>query len=367
MSAPRNTTHRETQKQPKKKRSLKRTHVADASLHEQGIVVDMSKSELDGIFSGLSLGEIENPQEALGRVYAMAIDSVAKTLLDGLSSLCDQAVEGDHEVVSTDHPLGAWIMQMIPRDPAKIAAFKDKLSVQIEAMKSRIQSSMLEGMAANSDLERMAAMGRQTGDMVRRTLSDAANSEVRLPGLGRRISDARLEEIYRLIQYPVPSDGIERFQITALPGAYRFHVGVPKTAQADETASQERLEAKQVQNIAQDVPPKSSESVPEIAVLESFGKETASDVVQAVSEVTGMLQNMALGMAHAVVETYQQEQAFLPLSETLKSDPRLDDDLSAFIDALEGQDVSEIDEDAITNDELAGALDMILAGLDLED
>lgn len=389
MSAPRNTNHHSARKSAKKKRSLKRSEARceaqHAALHERGIVVDMSKSELDGIFSGLSLGELENPQEALGQVYALAIDSVANTLVNGLDQVCAQMAESADDALSTDNPLSAWILQMIPRDPAKIAAFKENLTVQIDAMKSRIQTSMVQGMAANSDLERMTAVGRQTGDMVRQTLSDASGRSVMVPGMGRHISGARLEEIYRMIQRPMPADGVERFNVTALPGAYRFRVGAPQVvlperearaedasalADGPEVSESENLSIQTGDNVSdlshEGGDAGSRHEAEWVGGVNSGIQAVTSDMMHAVSEVSGMLQNVALEMAHVMVDAYQKERAFQPLSETLKSDPRLDEDLSEFLDALEDEE-SCLDASEVTNDELASALDVLLASLDLED
>lgn len=389
MSAPRNTNHHSARKSPKKKRTLKRSEARcearHAALHERGIVVDMSKSELDGIFSGLSLGELENPQEALGQVYALAIDSVANTLVNGLDQVCAQMAESADEALSTDNPLSAWILQMIPRDPAKIAAFKENLTVQIDAMKSRIQTSMVQGMAANSDLERMTAVGRQTGDMVRQTLLDASGRSVMVPGMGRHISGARLEEIYRMIQRPMPADGVERFNVTALPGAYRFRVGAPQVvlperearaedasalADGPEVSESENLSVQTGDNVSdlshEGGDAGSRHEAEWVGCVNSGIQAATSDMMHAVSEVSGMLQNVALEMAHVMVDAYQKERVLQPLSETLKSDPRLDEDLSEFLDALEDEE-SGLDASEVTNDELASALDVLLANLDFED
>lgn len=388
MSAPRNTTHHQAHKQPKKRRSLRRMSANPTSqntaINERGIVVDMSKSELDGIFSGLSLGELDNPQEALGRVYALAIDSVAQTLMDGLDQFCAEAAASEASVLSPDNPLSAWILQMIPRDPERINVFKDSLKTQIESMKSRIQTSMSQGMAANSDLEQMVAAGRQTGDMVRRTLADSERIQV-IPGMSCHLSDTRLEELYRRIQRPEPADGIKRIKVTPLPGAFRFSMGSPtkatvapsdpdkhsdtsnhdidETADATEHVSSDTADC---DNVGKSIG--NPESAPVSSAKSSDFGAAASDVMHAVSEVSGMLQGIALEMAHVMVDAYRQEKACQSLSETLKSDPRLDDDLSDFIDSLESQDDTGDDEDReITNDELVGALDKLLAEFDLED
>ena len=111
----------------KKKRSLRKKSFVASSLRSP-INVDVSKPDVDEIFSNLASGSLPDPNAALREVYALAIESVAQAFVDGLSSLClgiiDTARSDDF---LDDNPLDPWIRKYLPSGDIDGAAVRETL------------------------------------------------------------------------------------------------------------------------------------------------------------------------------------------------------------------------------------------------
>ncbi len=214
-----------SKKQPKPKRSLRKKPLLRTPVSEQkDLAIDISKPELDAIFTNLYLGNLSNPQMALGMVYSLALDALEKTLIQGVDELL-HSVADSKPALSNNNPFAPWLNQFKPSDPDKINAFKNSLAQKIGNAKKTIQNRINQ--AYEADAKGNNIIGEKhhsTAEAVRAFLQDPL-AEIELPALETHLSKDRLQELFKEIQLPIPDDGIKRFHISQTPGHYRFSFG----------------------------------------------------------------------------------------------------------------------------------------------
>lgn len=223
-------------KQPKQRRSLKKRSFAQGIDASQGLVIDMDKGELENIFTGLATGQLENPQAALSRLYGLALDSLAKTLVDSLDDACAHLSTNDtaHEIAGGT-PFEPMLRNILPSDPGKIAAFKNSLSQKINEAKDRVTAAY--DAAAHEGPDRVSEQSRRTGAEIQ-SLLHAFSDESQKTRAAHPLPPERLSQIYDQIHTPVYESGPRKYTISSLPNAWRFAIGNNKaTVRSDSPGS----------------------------------------------------------------------------------------------------------------------------------
>ncbi|MBQ9242809.1 MAG: hypothetical protein IJ165_06245 [Proteobacteria bacterium] len=214
-------------KQPKQRRSLKKRTPEPLS-NAQGLVLDMDKGKLENIFVGLSTGQLENPQVALSRLYGLALDSLAGTLIDSLDKACTHISTNDtaHEIAG-DTPFEPILRKILPSDPQKIQAFKTSLSQKIDEAKNRITAAYAT--VAEDGPDRLSEQSRRTAAEIESLLHKVSDETSNIHA-AHPLSSERLSQIYDQIQSPVYESGPRKYTISNLPNAWRFSIGNNKTS-----------------------------------------------------------------------------------------------------------------------------------------
>lgn len=430
----------------KRKRSLRKKSFASSS-RRAPLDVDVSRHEVDAIFSDLASGERRDPGAALREVYALAIESVAKAFVDGLSSLCAGLLDtARSEEFLNDNPLAPWIRKYLPEGNVDVDALRETLSEKIQALKSKILSSMDQAMSRGGD-----------GGHVVISSDEARQFENELLRHRMNFHPMTQERMARLIERSPSENGrgerSKAYKILHTPRAYRFSFGtgdskiaeakanemicapdtngesveddgglkgfVPTegetagggvrsasedTADVDvmemeaETVAERRFrELVRANRMTMSVPDsiKSVQSLFDLGQKEGAEKFTqlsaaTAGVAQALKEgegwiarmgsnaeeeLSGVLQDVAMQVADAVLEAYISEnpERKASLSSLLRDDPRVceDNSLSEFIAELESVDegensIDEGDDRSVTNDDLSRAFARLLADPDLD-
>lgn len=199
----------------KKKRSLSRKPCS--SSRRSGLNVDMNKPEIDAIFSNFESGEIADAPSALGKVYALAIDAVARALVDGLSSVCAGMLQSAQSPeFLQDNPLAPWIQAYIPRGEVSLEGIREALSEKIDATKAKLLASLEQSLSSQ------ALTGAMDGD-----LNDVLKCEfayTRKPV--HALSEARIEELLSQMRAQKTSGrGPKTYRITQSPHQFHFNFG----------------------------------------------------------------------------------------------------------------------------------------------
>lgn len=226
----------------KKKRSLRKKSFV-ASSRRSPINVDVSKPDVDEIFSNLASGSLPDPNAALREVYALAIESVAQAFVDGLSSLClgilDTARSDDF---LDDNPLAPWIRKYLPSGDIDGAALRETLSEKIQASKATILSSLTQAMT-----------GAHGGDGVATSHEDDDLIEhgiLRHRNMHCPMSQARIEALIDQLQSGAPrEERAKTYKIMHTPRTYRFSFG---TADAKKSRNENDDAAKVDENRERD-------------------------------------------------------------------------------------------------------------------
>lgn len=358
------TRENSARKIKKSKRSLAK-HPLQTHDMANSITIDMSQQEMDDIFTGLYTGQLQNPQEAMGRVYSLALDSIEKTLIKGIADLCKDLAQQNN----SNNPLAPWLSKFIPSDPDKFQAFKDNFSSKIQASKLQIQSQIRGAMEKDRDDSNvMGTPGMQAGNKIRDILSSIHEMPA-IPGF-HPLSDDRVRQLFNDIQQPVPDNTIPRFKISQEPGAYRFSFNTGHSNQQNPSKASVPIEIHH-QTSNDDILDTSSQSshLPQIFPDSADAHDTvqslqtaAADIAGMASEVTVVMQEIAGQITKAAMETYASTPACPTLSQMLQNDPRFlqDKELSAFIQHLEADDDADEDDTPLDNDELAKAFGLML-------
>ena len=223
-------------KQPKQRRSLKKRVPVQGIDPAQGLVIDMDKGELENIFTGLATGQLENPQAALSRLYGLALDSLAKTLVDSLDKACTHISTNDTaSEIAGGTPFEPMIRNIIPSDPQKITAFKNSLSQKINEAKDRVTAAY--DAAAHEGPDRVTEQSQRTGAEIQ-SLLHAFSDESQKNRAAHPLTPERLSQIYDQINTPVYESGPRKYTISSLPNAWRFAIGNNKaTVRSDSPGS----------------------------------------------------------------------------------------------------------------------------------
>lgn len=388
-----------TPKQHKAKRSLRKTPKRQNLADKESLAIDLSKPEMDAIFAGLYTGQLENPQMAANKVYALALDALEKTLCEGLDEFCRDI---QHNGSSNANPFAPWISKFIPKDQKKINSIRDDIKSKIGKAKNTVTTQLTNAFEADAAENNMLGKkGQMTANAIREVFSHA--DDIKLPGISHYLSKDRLTELADLIKLPIQDDGVRRYTISNLPDKYRFSFGktssntsadAPQTVQntvsfscgGDEASSEKasddaqpnvdelstpiHIDENSTQNIPQNevlpinhdsglqtqssevcseshsanspILPPLNEILPDIPVNispEMLGaiKEGAEDCVAAANEVTEIMKEMAVHITEAAMQAYREEQFKPSLSDILRDDPETENDaeLLAFIQSLE--------------------------------
>ncbi len=329
------------------------------------LAIDMSQQEMDEIFTGLYTGQLQNPQEAMGRVYSLALDSIEKTLIKGIADLCQDLSQHNN----SNNPLAPWLSKFIPSDPEHFQAFKNNFSSKIQASKLQIQSQIRGAMEKDrEDSNVMGNPGIQAGNKIRDILSSIQDMPA-IPGI-HPLSDDRVRQLFDEIQHPIPDNGIPRFKISQEPGAYRFSFNTARSNENKasnasvpldihhQTSDDSDLDTSSQTSLLPHIFPDSTDAHDAVQSFET----AAADIAGMASEVTVVMQEIAGQITKAAMETYASKPACPTLSQMLQNDPRLlqDKELSAFIQELEDDDDTEDDDTPLDNDELAKAFGLML-------
>lgn len=202
----------------KKKRSLRKKSVV-ASSRRSPINVDVSKPDVDEIFSNLASGSLPDPNAALREVYALAIESVAQAFVDGLSSLClgilDTARSDDF---LDDNPLAPWIRKYLPSGDIDGAALRETLSEKIQASKATILSSLTQAMTGAHGRDGVAT-SPEDDDLIEHGILRHRNMHCPM-------SQARIEALIDQLQSGAPrEERAKTYKIMHTPRTYRFSFG----------------------------------------------------------------------------------------------------------------------------------------------
>ena len=454
------TDSQQARKRRKPKRSLRK--IARIPIDPNTCLgVDMSQKELNEIFTGLNTGTLENPQQALAKVYTVALDALQNTLREGVDSLCRQVVDATRSADSSDNLFAPWLKRILPSDPARIESFRDGFLERVSDGIEKIEKSLHAAYEADARGEnRIGRPGLQAAEAIR----DVLDNPGVLSAFGRyQMSPERLRQIMRELRVPENTVQSRDYRITERPGAYRFSFGggqarfvsddsglrirvkpsdkasgasesagcddalasdggvdaagtepegglvedsaetsgmfgeaaAPKTHESpapenggaplqaqDERGDAEVAVAQEpCGNAAPEVAQRGAESDAVRAVNQAIGafagqigdalapgkaqdwKAGAESVVAVASEVTAVMQEIAMQIARATMQAYSERQFIPSLRESLRDDPRLEADreLAGFIDELEQP--TEQDGAAPDNDELANAFAILLGKL----
>ena len=202
----------------KKKRSLRKKSFV-ASSRRSPINVDVSKPDVDEIFSNLASGSLPDPNAALREVYALAIESVAQAFVDGLSSLCmgilDTARSDDF---LDDNPLAPWIRKYLPSGDIDGAALRETLSEKIQASKATILSSLTQAMTGAHGRDGVAT-SPEDDDLIE-------DGILRHRNMHCPMSQARIEALIDQLQSGAPrEERAKTYKIMHTPRTYRFSFG----------------------------------------------------------------------------------------------------------------------------------------------
>lgn len=202
----------------KKKRSLRKKSFV-ASSRRSPINVDVSKPDVDEIFSNLASGSLPDPNSALREVYALAIESVAQAFVDGLSSLCmgilDTARSDDF---LDDNPLAPWIRKYLPSGDIDGAALRETLSEKIQASKATILSSLTQAMTGAHGRDGVAT-SPEDDDLIEHGILRHRNMHCPM-------SQARIEALIDQLQSGAPrEERAKTYKIMHTPRTYRFSFG----------------------------------------------------------------------------------------------------------------------------------------------
>lgn len=202
----------------KKKRSLRKKSFV-ASSRRSPINVDVSKPDVDEIFSNLASGSLPDPNAALREVYALAIESVAQAFVDGLSSLCmgilDTARSDDF---LDDNPLAPWIRKYLPSGDIDGAALRETLSEKIQASKATILSSLTQAMTGAQGRDGVAT-SPEDDDLIEHGILRHRNMHCPM-------SQARIEALIDQLQSGAPrEERAKTYKIMHTPRTYRFSFG----------------------------------------------------------------------------------------------------------------------------------------------
>lgn len=202
----------------KKKRSLRKKSVV-ASSRRSPINVDVSKPDVDEIFSNLASGSLPDPNAALREVYALAIESVAQAFVDGLSSLClgilDTARSDDF---LDDNPLAPWIRKYLPSGDIDGAALRETLSEKIQASKATILSSLTQAMTGAHGRDGVAT-SPEDDNLIEHGILRHRNMHCPM-------SQARIEALIDQLQSGAPrEERAKTYKIMHTPRTYRFSFG----------------------------------------------------------------------------------------------------------------------------------------------
>ena len=224
----------------KKKRSLRKKSFV-ASSRRSPINVDVSKPDVDEIFSNLASGSLPDPNAALREVYALAIESVAQAFVDGLSSLClgilDTARSDDF---LDDNPLAPWIRKYLPSGDIDGAALRETLSEKIQASKATILSTQAMTGAHGCD---GVATSHEDDDLIEHGILRHRNMHCPM-------SQARIEALIDQLQSGAPrEERAKTYKIMHTPRTYRFSFG---TADAKKSRNENDDAAKVDENRERD-------------------------------------------------------------------------------------------------------------------
>lgn len=202
----------------KKKRSLRKKSFV-ASSRRSPINVDVSKPDVDEIFSNLASGSLPDPNAALREVYALAIESVAQAFVDGLSSLClgilDTARSDDF---LDDNPLAPWIRKYLPSGDIDGAALRETLSEKIQASKATILSSLTQAMTGAHGRDGVAT-SHEDDDLIEHGILRHRNMHCPM-------SQARIEALIDQLQSgSTREERAKTYKIMHTPRTYRFSFG----------------------------------------------------------------------------------------------------------------------------------------------
>ena len=226
----------------KKKRSLRKKSFV-ASSRRSPINVDVSKPDVDEIFSNLASGSLPDPNAALREVYALAIESVAQAFVDGLSSLClgilDTARSDDF---LDDNPLAPWIRKYLPSGDIDGAALRETLSEKIQASKATILSSLTQAMTGAHGRDGVAT-SHEDDDLIEHGILRHRNMHCPM-------SQARIEALIDQLQSGAPrEERAKTYKIMHTPRTYRFSFG---TADAKKSRNENDDAAKVDENRERD-------------------------------------------------------------------------------------------------------------------
>ena len=226
----------------KKKRSLRKKSFV-ASSRRSPINVDVSKPDVDEIFSNLASGSLPDPNAALREVYALAIESVAQAFVDGLSSLClgilDTARSDDF---LDDNPLAPWIRKYLPSGDIDGAALRETLSEKIQASKATILSSLTQAMTGAHGCDGVAT-SHEDDDLIEHGILRHRNMHCPM-------SQARIEALIDQLQSGAPrEERAKTYKIMHTPRTYRFSFG---TADAKKSRNENDDAAKVDENRERD-------------------------------------------------------------------------------------------------------------------
>ena len=213
-------------KQHKAKRSLRKTPKHQSIADKKSLAIDLSKPEMDAIFTGLYTGQLDNPQMAANKVYALALDALEKTLCEGLDEFCRDIQRNSS--ADSDNPFAPWISKFIPKDKNKIISIREDIKNKIGKAKHTVTdklTSAFEADAEGNDI--LGKKGQMTANAIRDILEHV--DDVKIPGINHYLSKERLHELSELIKLPIPDDGIKRYTISNLPDRYRFSFGTPSS------------------------------------------------------------------------------------------------------------------------------------------
>lgn len=457
------TQSTDSKKKLKHRRSL-RKHPHVTLDPNRCLGIDMDQRELNDIFSKLNTGELENPQQALAKVYSLALDALENTLQDGIHQICQNLQDASNH--PADNFFAPWLKKILPAEPQKIQALKDSFLDRVNDGKIKLQKSLSNAYQADAQGENtIDKVQAQTANALRKIIDETPDKTI---AFKHPLSPQRIDEIMRILDVPTAHKP-RQLQISQNDGIYHFSFGThfhplpdtlilrdspqnfPKNSPKIETqnvasSAENQMGTSQVKaddssqishsiESSSTTPEKRAISNTEVPIVtepvhdpqcdenthldvneqnsdisqnhglldektshpseshaqniefinhsfKAFSnqihetlssvppefvdnlKSSAEDVVAMATEVTAVMQEIALQIANATLDAYHERRFIPSLSESLQDDPRIDSELSSFIQSLESLQDDNASVDVPNNDELANAFDLLLGEID---
>ncbi len=339
------STPNQAKKKPKQKRSLKKPgHVRKTAFESDLLSFDIDRAALYRVFYGLHHGQIDNPQQALERVYGIVLESIERAFQSGILKGLGRMVSGAPllgQLVSSGHEIVDVLKKYLSESVDDV---RKKVSHQLNEQVLLVNAKAAAESGARTEMDVCAEMQARTA-ISKHALSAHRLEELShsMHGSGENADNETSDDAYLPEMYHVSIDskeiGLDGFESILEDGIGGVQAEIQ---QIERWIASGNLSGEQV-----------------IEAVAAYLSESA-DIVALASELTDIVEKLADMIVESIVDGYVGEPVAPNLSEALRDDPRLQEDgeLQAFIHSLEtnepdnsedGQMQEEIDDDALAS------------------